>query len=212
MRPNGFLVLVGLVVAGMGASSVFWHWQAPKHVEAARRARDRVDGLSPEERLDVWLGYGQGIVHSRLLQLRLDWRRPWLVTHVVEPGPDPSTHEIWGVDLTDLRPEVTHRHGMVVAVELPAARHLGPGPLTGDKSVNVPRYRDGTPPGDPDERAAQVVEWALEGVSAALEKDIEGATLEARVGDAHPGHGPGHGPGQQDPQEAAATPAREGGA
>jgi hypothetical protein len=101
---------------------------------------------------------------------------------VVEPSSDPAKHEIWGVDLAGLGPEVTRREGMTVVVELPPARSLGPGPLTGDKSINVPRYRPGTPVADPNERAEFVVEWFLAELEEGMAGDIEGATLEARVG------------------------------
>ena len=181
MRPNGLLTLCAMVAIGMGSSVVFWRWQAGKQIEAAMRARESVPAEG-EPRLDKWLELMRPMVHARLQQLRLDAARPWLVTHVVEPTSDPSTHEIWGVDLTGLGPEVTRREGMTVVVELPAARLLGPGPLVGDKSINVPRYRPGVPVADPNERAEYIVEWFLAELGEGLSGDVEGAPLEARVG------------------------------
>lgn len=181
MRTNGLLWLALIVGIGLGSSVVFWRWQAPKHIAAAREAREMVPA-GGEPRLEMWLKHGQGLIHNRLIQLKLDHKRPWLVTHVIEPSEDASTHQIWGVDLTDIGPEATFREGMKVVVELPAARHLGDGPLVGDKSINVPRYRGGAIPADPNERAAYVVEWSLERLVDALERDIEGASFEARVG------------------------------
>jgi hypothetical protein len=188
VRPNGLLVLLAVVVTGMGSSVVFWRWQASKQIEAAAVVRESVPA-GGEARLDTWLETLRPMIHARLQQLRLDAARPWLVTHVVEPSSDPAQHEIWGVDLTGLGPEVTRREGMTVVVELPAARLLGPGPLSGDKSVNVPRYRPGTPVADPNERAEFVVEWFLAQIEEGLAGDVEGAALEARVGPSAPSGG-----------------------
>jgi hypothetical protein len=181
VRVPGLLSLLGLVAIGMGSSVVFWRWQAGKQIEAAHAVRA---SLPPEgeARLETWLEHARPLVHTRLLQLRLDHQRPWLVTHVVETTPDPATHEIWGVDLTGVGPEVTRREGMRILVELPAARHLGTGPLVGDKSVNVPRYRPGSAIEDPDRRAEYVAGWFLSPLAEALAGDIEGASLEVRVG------------------------------
>ena len=184
MRSNGLLWLVLIVGIGMGSSVVFWRWQAPRHIEAAKAARAMVPA-GGEPRVAAWLEYAQGLIHNRLIQLKLDHKRPWLVTHVIEPSDDPTTHQIWGVDLTDLKPEDTRQEGMQVVLELPAARYLGPGPLVGDKSLNVPRYPEGTPAPDPNGRAAYVVAWSIELLTEALERDIEGASFEVRVGWAH---------------------------
>jgi hypothetical protein len=72
---------------------------------------------------------------------------------------------------------------MRIVVELPAARELGPGPLSGDKSVNVPRYRPGGPIEDPDRRAEYVAGWFLSPLAEGLAGDIEGASLEVRAGE-----------------------------
>lgn len=180
-RMNGLVLLVLLVAAGMGMGSVIYHWKAPGIVAEMKAARASVPDAG-EPRLQKWLEFGQGLIHNRLIQLRLSSSRPWLVTHVVEVSDDPAENEVWGVDLTDLAPEATGAEGMTVVVSLPPARLLGHGPISGDRGRNVPRYRPGDEVADPDERAATMVEWALQRLSAALEKDIEGASLEARVG------------------------------
>ena len=188
-RPKGLFVLFAVVAVGMGASSVFWHWQAPRYMPDVKLAKERPQDMTFEERLDAWLYYSRGMIHSRLLQLRLDAERPWLVTHVVEPSDDPATHEAWGVDLGGLGPEISRRDGSVVAVELPDVQRLGRGPVTGDKVVHVPRCAPGAVPIDPTRRAEEVVEWSVEKLARGLAKDIPGASLEARVGRATAGGG-----------------------
>ena len=181
LRINGIVLVVLLVGGGMGMGSVVYHWKAPGIVAEMKKARASVPAEG-EARLAVWLEFGRGLIHNRLIQLRLSAERPWLVTHVVEVSEDRAEDEVWGVDLTDLSPDVTEADGMTVVVTLPAARLMGRGPISGDKARNVARYRPGAAMPDPNERAAFVVEWALERLTGALEKDIEGASLEVAVG------------------------------
>jgi hypothetical protein len=181
-RVSGILILVILIVAGMGAGSVVYQLKAPGIVRDMNAARGSVPS-DPEERVVKWLEFGRGLAHKRLVQLRLSSARPWLVTHVIEVSDDPATHEIWGLDLTDLPVEVTQAEGMRVVVSLPGPKLLGHGAISGDKSLHVPRHRPGETVAEPGARAEWMAEWALERLTEALEKDIEGATLEVRAGD-----------------------------
>jgi hypothetical protein len=121
--------------------------------------------------------------------LRLSSERPWLVTHTVSPNGNSAEQEIWGVDTAGLSPEATHREGLEAVVSLPAAKLLGRGPIEGDMVRNVPRYAPGDPIPDPNRRAESIVAWAIEQLATALEKDIQGAKLIVRVGDATPERG-----------------------
>jgi len=178
---NGIVLLVLLVAGGMGMGSVVYHWKAPGIIKEMKAARASVPAEG-EARLAKWLEFGRGLIHNRLIQLRMSSGRPWLVTHVIELNEDREQDEIWGVDLTELPPDVTSAEGMVVVVALPAARLVGRGPISGDKALNVPRYGPDDLVPDPNARAAFVVEWSLERLTAALEKDIDGASLKVSVG------------------------------
>jgi hypothetical protein len=184
---NGIVLLVLLVIVGMGMGSVVYHWKAPGIIAEMKAARASVPA-GGEARLAKWLEFGRGLIHNRLTQLRMSAGQPWLVTHVVETSEDRSEDEIWGVDLAGLTPDATTAEGMTVVVALPAVRLVGHGPISGDKSLNVPHYGPGDEVPDPNARAAFVVEWSLERLTAALEKDIEGSSLKVVVGsDAAPG-------------------------
>ena len=183
-RLNGLVLVVLLVAGGMGITSAYYHWRAPGIVARMKAERAGLpDGGEP--RLERWVEFGRTLIHKRLVQLRYSAGRPWLIAHVVEPveGGGEVEPEIWGVDFTDLPPEVTGREGMVVVVSLPPAKLLGRGRIGGDKALHVPSYAEGAEIPDPAARAAWIVAWSLEKLIEALEGDIEGASLEVRIGE-----------------------------
>ena len=97
-RAPGLLVLGVLVVAGLGITSVYFHWKAPEVVDRIRTARAAVSS-DPAQRLDLWLEVGEPQIHNRLSLLRMSAQQPWLVTHVVEDG-NPEGPSIIGLDLS----------------------------------------------------------------------------------------------------------------
>jgi hypothetical protein len=192
-------LVVILVVAGMGVTSVYYHWRAPRIIAQIQAERDALPGDS-QGKLDRWLDFGAPFVHQALVASRFSAAQPWIVTHTVQPpgGPD-ELPQVWGVDLAGLGPEITHREGLRVVVELPQVRLLGRGRLTGDKAQHVPAYAAGRPVPDPDERAVFVARFPLRALIEALEKDIPGASFEVRIDGRTPPQGEPDGPSRGAP-------------
>ena len=103
-RVNGLVLLVALVAAGMGITSIYYHWKAPAIV-AERRAALASMSTDPEPMLALWLEYGAPAIHARLTQMRIGSQHPWLVTHAQEsPTPD-EPPRLWGIDFAELAPQ-----------------------------------------------------------------------------------------------------------
>lgn len=182
-RVNGLALMIALVAAGMGITSIYYHWKAPAIV-AERRAALASMSTAPEPMLDLWLEYGAPAIHARLQQMRIEAAHPWLVTHARESGLPDQPPLLWGVDLAALDPTWVHREGVTVVLTLPAPRELGRAWLPADKQGGVLRLAEGVdaPPLEASAaRAAEVARWSLARLDQAVRKDIPGATIEVRV-------------------------------
>ena len=178
LRVNGLVVLVGIVVVGLVTGAGFYRM---KRSEAnAQVAADLAQApKTPEERLALWLRLSGPQLHHRLAVVgRFSTAMPWLVTHAVavEGGPP----EVWGVDCATIPKDFAHIEGMTIVVELPVPRLLAHAPIDGDGQDRVPLF---APEAVPDARArlTALALHLLEGIPAALERDVEGAHLEIRV-------------------------------
>jgi len=180
-RVNGIVLLTVLVIAGMGITGVYYHIKAPKLLAQMRRMQSEMPA-SAEGRLGYWIVFGKALVDQRLVQLRLSPREPWLISYAVTGAEGDAEQEIWGVDISGHSVDWTTQEGLDVVVTLPEAKMLGHGPITGDMARNVPHYAPGAERPDANERARQIVEWALERLATPLARDIEGARLVVRVG------------------------------
>ncbi len=187
-RVNGLVLMVVLVAAGMGITSIYYHWKAPAIV-AERRAALASMSTDPEPMLDLWLEYGAPAIHARLEQMRIGAAHPWLVTHAQESTTPGEPPRLWGIDFTALAPAWVRREALAVVVELPAPRELGRAWLPADKQAGVLRLSaelDEPPVGAPAARAIEVALWSLERLDKAVRKDIPGATIEVRVAEEAP--------------------------
>jgi hypothetical protein len=185
---NGLVLLLLLVVAGMGITSAYYQWKAPRLI-AERKALLATAPTEPEPRLEHWLLVNGALVHRRLQQLRISPRTPWLVTHALPSSDASEPPELWGVDLTTLSMGWIQRAGLRIVVDLPAARSLGRAWLPEDKDLFVPKLPAGQAgPTDAQsaDRARSICEHALEPLIEALPKDIPGAALVVRVGGVEP--------------------------
>lgn len=184
-RVNGLVLMVVLVAAGMGITSIYYHWKAPAIV-AQRQAALASMSREPGPMLDLWLEYGAPAIHARLTQMRIGPQHPWLVTHAQESPVAGQPPRLWGVDLSDLDPSWVHRDGLAVVVDLPAPHELGHAWLPADKEAGVLRLAAGSdspPEGAAAARARDVALWSLERLDQAVRKDIPGAALQVRVGE-----------------------------
>lgn len=187
-RVNGLVLMVVLVAAGMGITSIYYHWKAPAIV-AERRAALASMSTAPEPMLDLWLEYGAPAIHARLQQMRIDAAHPWLVTHARESDSADEPPRLWGIDLSDLDPTWVRREALTVVLSLPAPRALGSAWLPADKQDGVQRLAQGVqepPAGASAARALDVARWSLERLDKAVRKDIPGATIEVRVAEGGP--------------------------
>jgi hypothetical protein len=181
---NGLVLLLLLVVAGMGITSAYYQWKAPKLI-AERKALIAAESKEPEARLARWLEVNGALIHHRLQQLRISPREQWLVTHEVLSDDPKEPPELWGVDLTQLAPEWSRREGLRIVVDLPGARSLGRSFVPEDKELYIPKVAPGEPAPDAQQsaqRASSIAEHALAPLIEALPKDIPGAELAVRVG------------------------------
>ena len=188
---NGLVLLLLLVVLGMGVTSAYYQWKAPRLI-AERKALLAAAPTEPEPRLEHWLVVNGALVHQRLQQLRISPRAPWLVTHALTSSDANEPPELWGVDLTGLAMEWIHRDGLRIVVDLPAAHSLGRAWLPEDKELYVPKLPVGQPApteAQSAERARSICEHALEPLIKALPKDIPGTALVVRVGGVEPPQG-----------------------
>jgi len=182
MRPNGLLVLVGIVVLGLGSGAAYFHYKQPK-LAAEMKAQIAAAPQTPLGQLEQWHLIGAPQIHHRLSQFALfdPPERPWLVTHAVGAGDGPP--ELWGIDCAALPREMSHLEGLTVVVELPTPRLLGHGSLADDQFNFIPLHAEGAPIPDPVARLRDLALYLLAGIPDALGKDIEGASLEIRITD-----------------------------
>jgi hypothetical protein len=182
MRPNGFLVLVGLVVLGLGSGAAYFHYKQPK-LAAEMQAQIEAAPKTPRGKLEQWHVIGAPQIHHRLSQFALfdPPERPWLVTYAVGAGDGPP--ELWGIDCGALPRELSHLEDMTVVIELPTPTLLGHGSLADDQFNFIPLYPEGEPTPDQAARLRDLALYLLAGIPDALGNDIEGASLEIRITD-----------------------------
>lgn len=195
-RPNGLLVLFGIVALGFAAGAGYYSYKQPQ-VEAQLQ-RELADApTTPEGRLEMWNAFaGSPNVHHRLTTVaRISEERPWIVTHTLA-ATDGGPPRVFGLDVSDLPAEgILRQEGMTLYLELPAPVEVGRAVLTGDNAEHIPAYeRPGDVP-DPAARLGELVEWFLADLMGALEREIEGARFEVRIGDRIGGPGAASLPG-----------------
>jgi len=183
-RTRGLLTLIGLVILGMGIPA-YLKWKVPQ-LEAERDRMLEQAPSEPEARLARWFEFGQPQIHNSLVAARFSAEQPWYVSHVVAPVSEAEPPQIWGIDLADPDPDqVVVQDGLTVKIVLPAPTLLARDVLVGDKARGVPVYPAGAEV-DPARLAADRLGayFYFARMGAALEKDIEGASLEIHVGGA----------------------------
>ncbi len=175
----GLLVLVGIVVIGVTSGAAYFHYKAPR----LKKALDEKLAAAPKTaagRLAAYHVYGEPNIHHRLSVVgRFSEERPWLVTHALDVGE--GQLELWGIDCESIPHGVSTVEGMTVFVDLPAPYALGRIPRDGQFTSYVPVYSSAADVPDPAARLTTVATHLLEGMPAALARDIEGATIEFRI-------------------------------
>jgi hypothetical protein len=177
-RANGLVVLFSIVAVGLLTGAVFYRWKRGQ-MDADVAREIAAAPQSPQERVDLWLELAGPQIHHRLAVVaRFSPALPWLVTHAVarEGGPP----ELWGIDCAALPLELAHREGLQVVIELPAPRALGRAELAADQQSRVPLFAPWTGI-DPAARLKSLALYLLEGMPAALARDIPGAEIVVRV-------------------------------
>lgn len=180
LRVSGLAVLFGIVALGLVSSAGYYHYKSPK-LAAEHRSMLEKAPKTREGRLAAWHEIGAPQIHHRLSKFaRFSTELPWLVTHAVvhDDGGDP---ELFGIDCEALPLELSRIEELTVVVDLPRPRSLGRHALVGDMALRVPRI----PPGrdyDAERRLVDLARHLLGGIPAALEKDIEDASLVFRIG------------------------------
>ena len=184
MRPRGLLVVFLLVACGVGVTAGYMQWKAPEvgDIIAGRRRAIAAAPKTPEGRLEQWLVYGAPQLHHCLTMMRFSAEQPWLVTHAV--GADPADLAIHGIDLSGMPKELARIEGTRVRLRIPRPVLLARGPLTGPNAMSVPIAAAAESSPDGVARARHLVEFALEGLSQALERDIPGTALSIEIGPA----------------------------
>jgi len=181
VRVNGLVFVVALVALGLGAGVLLYRWRAAGVAHTIERDLATLP-QDPEGRLQRWVDdYGAVIVRQALVQLRYEAERPWILSHTSGAQRNDSGQEIWGIDLREWSEASVRREQLVIVVELPRARVLERGPVTGDKVRNVPHLSADAPPFDADVRVRDIVEWSLAKVGRSLGRDVPGATLVVRT-------------------------------
>jgi hypothetical protein len=177
----GLLVLVGIVGIGLGSGAVYFHYKEPR-LKAELQAQLDAAPKTPEGRLAAWHVFGAPQIHRRITVVgRFSEKQPWLVTHAIDDGTD--NLELWGVDCTLLPQPLSRIEGMNVVVSLPAPVALGTFSKEDGFAKHISAFAPGHVDLDVTARLQQLALYFLEGIPGALEKDIEGATLEIRVGE-----------------------------
>lgn len=179
-----------LVAIGFLSSVFLFRILASEQVAETRRRLAAVDD-SAEGRLDLWAEWGTPQIHNRLLHMRIHSpEQPWLVTHAVlpEPGADPEGEvRVFGIDFEDLTRELTHQEGRTLTLELVPVTEIARARLLGDNARRVPRYTSEDVAPDGNQRAVEMLDWALRtpsDVLGAFAKDHPACRFRIRVGDA----------------------------
>ena len=179
---KGLAVLTGIVALGLLSGAGAFHCARSVSITEGAELEAEVAAAprTLEQRLELWQRFGAPQIHHRLTQVaRFSPEMPWLVTHAVA-GAEGAPPEIWGIDCAALSPELTRVEGARIVVDLPHPRALGRASLTGDMAGRVPIFAPDVPI-DARARLAELALYLLEGIPRALERDIEGASLEIRV-------------------------------
>ena len=180
MRPNGLLVLLGIVALGFGAGAGYYSYKQPQ-VEARLQEELAAAPSTPEGRLDVWMEQiAAPQSHHRLsVVARISEELPWLVTHTLAADGGPS--RVFGLDVSALPRDLVRREGMTLILELPPPVELGRVELGGDSAAHIPHYERPEDVPDPEAALQGLAEWFLQKLMKAVEKDIEGASFVVRV-------------------------------
>lgn len=180
VRPNGILVLLGIIVLGLGTGAGYYAYKRPR-LERERAAALAGAPTTLEGRLERWLAFGAPQIHHRLSRFaRFSAEWPWLVTHRVAAA-DGGLATVWGIDCQTLPQGLAHLEGTTVVVELPAPGPLGRVELDPVQSRFVPSYPSEAAVPDPAARLVDLATFFLERLPQALEREIPGARLEIRV-------------------------------
>lgn len=179
-RPRGLWILAALVTVGMGVPA-YLQWAVPR-LEARRDEVLASAPSEPEGMLARWFEFGQPRVHEALTKARFSADQPWFVTHLIAPVNAEEAPRIWGIDFTDIQPDVIALDGLTVRVVLEAPRLLGRDVLVGDRAMGVPVFQPGAEIPDPRRMAKERLERYLGRVGEGLARDIDGARLAVEVG------------------------------
>ena len=177
-RVSGLGILATIVALGVLSGAGFYRFTRGR--QDAELAADLERGpRTLEESLALWLRLVGPQIHHRLCVVgRLSEERPWLVTHAVARAGAES--ELWGIDCAELPRELARLEGVRVVVELPAPRALGLERLQDETRNRVPVFAVSAGL-DPAARLRELALYLLEGIPAALARDVAGAELEIRV-------------------------------
>jgi len=180
-RGSGLVLLLLIVLIG-GLPSVYYRIVRPQ-LEANYRAEVEAAPTTASGRLERWFEFGAAMIHHRIARVgRFSEEQPWIVTHAVRAEGDGGPVEAYGVDASRLTPAFSSLDGLTVVIDLPAPGPLGPLELVGERGRYVPVHAPEEQPADPVRRLRELTLWFLEGIPAALAEDIEGASLELRIG------------------------------
>lgn len=187
-RAPGLLVLFSIVAVGIGTGAALFRWRA-KDVREGVIAELSAVPDDPEERVALWLRYGEPQIQSGLAHLRFSSAVPALVCFVRERAGEAP--EVYGVDLAGARPAVVRREGLRVIVTLPAPRVVWRGRLDGPNADRVPWIGPDQPSPDAEAIARERVEWLFQGLAEAIGRDIPGASLAIEFEPAERASAPG---------------------
>lgn len=182
-RRNGLLVIGGIVLIGLWPAAVLFY-KAPKlKVEFNDQLAVEAGNMTVQERLVSWQQHGAPQVHNHLASnSRNGAKLPWIVTHRFDPK-DGEPTEVWGIDVDSLPRNLTRVEGDDLVVVLPQPTLLGRLDLPQASEAQVPIYTDRAAVEDPQLRLKSLAMWFLEGLPAAMEKDIPGSRFVIRVVD-----------------------------
>jgi len=178
-RARGFPLLLAIIAVGMGIPA-YLRWAVPRLETRAEEMRSAAPS-EPEGRLAMWFRFGQPNIHNALVLARFSTDKPWYVTHVVASQDPEQPPEVWGMDFSDLSPDVLRVEGMNVVVDLPAPRLLLRDVLVGDKAYGVPVFARREDLADPAALATARLDRYLERTREGLKRDIPGADLVVRI-------------------------------
>ncbi|MFT5292567.1 MAG: hypothetical protein ACI8QS_003297 [Planctomycetota bacterium] len=176
---SGLVIMLGVVLLGL-LPATYFIWARPR-MERSYSAQLQAAPTTNHGRLDKWFEVGAAMIHHRIAKIgRFSEAHPWIVTHAVRGADGQIT--AFGVDASLLTPELSWKDEMTIVVELPAPRVLGPIVLRGKRASSVKVYGEGEPVADPTLQLRDLTFWFLEDLPNALVSDIQGASLELRIG------------------------------